>query len=866
MALDRPAFVPAVAAATAAADVGRSAFAPARPTRRPRHATRVGAPAAAAPPARMALAVARPAATPSPTPSSGGAPPLPPTPAAASVVIDVPVAPTGPTPCPRGFPNGSAGAGAYRLDATEEGLPLTYDIAAIERYWKARPAELRARTWRVMRLAGPFIAALTLDMKTGAIAGKGRARAAELRELLTALGASWIKLGQALSVRPDLIGPGAMEELQQLCDAVPCFSSDVARKMIEEELGLPVDEVFSSLSEEPIAAASLGQVYRGVLRGSGERVAVKVQRPDMLRNVSLDLYLMRRLLSGVQKVQNRFTSVKSDLVGLLDEWAGGMYKELDYVNEANNSRRFYDLVAPRLGSDNLVVPAVYLGWTSRKVLVMEWIDGKKLAEAEPDEVKELLTLGVECFLIQLLQTGFMHADPHPGNLFLTSTGKLAVLDFGLMSSISESYRNSCVSAIIHLANRDYEKVVQDFIDLDFLSPDTDRVKVQAVLGAILDQALTGGGAKSINFASLSDELAAVTFDFEFSVPPSFALILRALSVLEGIALTGDPNYKLVMSSFPFISRHILTSDSPALRTTLREVLYRDGAFSPVRLSVLINSAQGFLGDTDAFVDFDTPPADGSSAADAVAFLASDQGALIRELLSDELASGLDVLVRHNYARLLSAVDNAFSPPRLLAAPLAPLRALAGLAAALPPLPLPGGLALRPASPLLPFVPRLGFLDERQAGAAVRPGAPSPVLPSWTSAVGGAVTAVPAATGSVPAVAATPAWAAPVTAPRRGALSAFLPPVTVEEQRYLRNLADILAYFSSQTSGGGAGSDALRVLLPEVVPKLGGVARHVVGRLGEKATARLFAEIIGAPPTSVAPAVVPVNGAGVVVDV
>lgn len=436
-----------------------------------------------------------------------------------------------------------------------------------------------------------------------------------------------------------------------------------------------------------------------------------------------------------------------------------------------------------------------------------------------------------------------------------------------MSTISESYRHSCVSAIIHLANRDYEKVVQDFIDLDFLAADTDRVQVQAVLGAILDQALTGGGAKSINFASLSEELAAVTFQFEFSVPPQIALILRALSVLEGIALTGDPNYRLVMSSFPFISRHILTSDAPALRTTLREVLYRDGAFSPVRLSVLINSAQGFLGDTDAFVDFDTPPADGSSAADAVAFLASDQGALIRELLSDELAAGLDVLVRHHYSRLLAAVDAAVTPRRLLAAPAAPVRALAAIAAALPPLPLPGGLALRPASPLLPFVPRLGFLEERNArGAAAAAARPPPPggLPTWTSATAAAAGGA-AVTAAVPPPP-PPAWAAPVPSPRRGALSALLPPVTAEEQRYLRNLADILAYFSSQPAAGGAGADALRVLLPAVAPKLGGVARHVVGRLGEKAAARVLAEVIGAPRVVAPPVAVPVNGAGVVVDV
>lgn len=442
-----------------------------------------------------------------------------------------------------------------------------------------------------------------------------------------------------------------MEELQLLCDAVPSFDNEIAFRMIEEELGRDVDDVFVGISEMPIAAASLGQVYKARLRDGGSEVAVKVQRPDMLRKVSLDLYVLRKVARVLKKVQRRFTKSETDYEGLLLEWARGTYKELDYVNEARNSKRFKEMVKKDV--PEVYIPDVYDEFTSRKVLTMEWINGSKLSESDADNVKKLVGVGVECFLFQLLSAGYFHADPHPGNLLRTDTGRLCIIDFGLMAEVEKSQTDGMVAAIIHLVNRDWKRVVDDFITLDFLPPTVDKSKVEPVLAAILDQALRGGGAKAINFQSLSSELAEVIFDFPFKIPVYFALIIRSLGVLEGIALSSDPKFKLIMESFPFVSRLVLTDDSPALRESLRQILYKDGAFSPTRLRVLLDSSQGVLGEGEAFVDFDTPSENPTAASSALDFLFSDSGIILRDIISEELANGIDVWVRDSYERATS---------------------------------------------------------------------------------------------------------------------------------------------------------------------------------------------------------------------
>lgn len=546
------------------------------------------------------------------------------------------------------------------IGGDDAGLPLEYDEEAIAEYWRARPGAARARLIEVTRSFAPLIARVSLDRARGTLKANSGARAAELRDVLTELGPTFVKLGQALSVRPDIVGPDAMKELRQLCDAVPSFPSAVAIAMIEEELGRPVSEMYTNMSAEPIAAASLGQVYKAKLRENGKAVAIKVQRPDMLRKVSLDLYCLKTVARLAEKIQERFTANKTDYSSLLGAWARGTYKELDYENEAENSRRFSKLVHARI--PDIVVPVVYDKYTSRKVLTMQWIDGVKLAECDPDQINDLVGKGVECFLFQLLSAGFFHSDPHTGNLMRLPNGQLCVIDFGLMAEIDDIERNAMVSAIVHLANRDWPSVVQDFITLRFLPPSIDASQVEPVIGAILDQALEGGGARSINFQTLSDELARVTFDFPFSIPPSFALLLRALSVLEGIALVGNPDFKLIMESFPFVSRLVMTDRSPQLRAALRDILYKDGSFSVTRLRVLLDSSQGFINDGDAFVDFDSLANNSVVTPEALDLVLGDQGSLIRDILADEIAKGIDVFARDSYARVAASFDVAIPAP------------------------------------------------------------------------------------------------------------------------------------------------------------------------------------------------------------
>jgi aarF domain-containing kinase len=221
-----------------------------------------------------------------------------------------------------------------------EALPLVYSPEIISAYWGKRPRAVATRIVQLLSVAGGFISHLISDLINNKLKENEVARAIELREIVTSLGPAYIKLGQALSIRPDILSPAAMTELQKLCDKVPSFSDDLAMTLLEEELGRPWHEIYSELSPSPIAAASLGQVYKGRLKETGELVAVKVQRPFVLETVTIDLFIIRNL--GL--VLRRFPQVSIDVVGLVDEWAARFFEELDYVNEGENGNRFAEMM------------------------------------------------------------------------------------------------------------------------------------------------------------------------------------------------------------------------------------------------------------------------------------------------------------------------------------------------------------------------------------------------------------------------------------------------------------------------------------------------------------------------------------------
>lgn len=314
-------------------------------------------------------------------------------------------------------------------------LPLVYDPIKLERYFSRRPKAVFTRIWQIMSTSTSFLSGLLFDYLRGNIEDVEVRRAAELRNTIVSLGPFFIKAGQALSIRPDVLSPRAMVELQQLCDKVPCFDNNLAMRTIEEELKQPVNQVFSEVSPEPVAAASLGQVYRAKLLKTGEEVAVKVQRPFVLETVSLDLYLVRKLGQFLRKFPK--FSQKLDIISLLDEFANNFYQELDYNVECQNGIRIKEEMKklPRV-----LIPKPYPEYTSRRVHTAEWISGEKLSQSKAEDVNALVNLGVITYLTQLLDTGFFHADPHPGNMLRSPDGKLVILDFGLMTKITDDQK------------------------------------------------------------------------------------------------------------------------------------------------------------------------------------------------------------------------------------------------------------------------------------------------------------------------------------------------------------------------------------------------------------------------------------------
>jgi len=464
---------------------------------------------------------------------------------------------------------------------------LEYNAEAIEHFYDRNPIPV------ISRMLGAGVPLINFALRVATDKALGRykqmeeQRARELRDVLSASGPTAIKVGQALSNRPDLVSPLYMNQLQQLQDNVGAFDHQEAIAIVERELGASIEEVFDRFSPEPIASASLGQVYRARIRGmkEGQEVAVKVQRPGLASLLPVDMYILRRIAA----VGRKQLKLRSDLVSIVDEFAERLFEEINYNTEANNALRFKQLYGD---IDRLVVPDVYRDFSGRRVLTMEWIEGTKPpsldhrgdsssfsaaergeASAMREDWQELINVGVQCNLKQLLDDGFFHADPHSGNLLRTTDGSLAYLDFGMMSSISATRRYQLIASIVHLINRDYDLLARDFQVLGFLPESfSDFDAMSAELKKAFGNASGGEKLANINFMRLADNLAAIAFRFPFRIPAYYSLIIRSLTILEGIALASNPNFKIVDAAYPYVARRLLFGSSPELQDALREIV------------------------------------------------------------------------------------------------------------------------------------------------------------------------------------------------------------------------------------------------------------------------------------------------------
>ncbi len=532
----------------------------------------------------------------------------------------------------------------------EPGYSLRYDADAIASRYRWRPWQVIWRALAVIWLFGNFVVHILLDKWTNREIINQPKRARELRKILTTLGPTYIKVGQALSTRPDLIRKDFLEELIKLQDQLPAFDNRVAFNIIESDLGRSIDEVYQEFSANPIAAASLGQVYKAKLH-TGEEVAVKVQRPNLRPKLSLDLYLMRRIAGWVEPWLP--LNLGHDLTLIVDEFGIKLFEEIDYFNESKNAAKFAENFA---GDPEVKVPVIYNEYSSSRILTLEWIDGIKLTDldklaAAGLDADNLIRIGVTSGLRQLLEYGFFHADPHPGNLFATLDGRMAYIDFGMMDQLGESMKETIASAVVELINKDYQGLAQDFVNLGFLTPDTDITPIVPALEIVLGKAV-GESVGDFNFKTITDEFSGLMYEYPFRLPAKFALIIRSLITQEGLALSLNPNFKIVEVSYPYVSQRLLRGESPELRRRLLDILIQDGKFQWKRLENMIQIAS-------SDDNFDILP----TAQLGMQYILSEEGKYLRQQLLIALTEG-DRLHTDEVQRLWSLVQDDIKPQKI----------------------------------------------------------------------------------------------------------------------------------------------------------------------------------------------------------
>ena len=352
------------------------------------------------------------------------------------------------------------------------------------------------------------------------------------------LGPTFIKLGQLFSTRADLFPTEYVQELSKLQDRVPAFSYEQVKETIESDFVKPIDKLFASFDPIPLAAASLGQVHRAKLH-NGEQVAVKVQRPGLKQLFSVDLAILRQI---ARYFQNHPKWGKNrDWMGIYDECCRILWEETDYLHEGRNAdtfrRNFRD-------QDWVCVPRVHWKYASPRVLTLEYMPGIKISHYEAIEAagldrKSLARLGAKAYLQQILDGGFFHADPHPGNIAVNTDGSLIFYDFGMMGKLESNIREGLMDTLVGVAQKNSEKVVNSLIKLGALVPTGDMTSVRRSVQFMLDNFMDKPFEEQ-SVDAISEDLYEIAYGQPFRFPATFTFVMRAFSTLEGVGKGLDP--------------------------------------------------------------------------------------------------------------------------------------------------------------------------------------------------------------------------------------------------------------------------------------------------------------------------------------
>ncbi len=380
-------------------------------------------------------------------------------------------------------------------------------------------------------------------------AARRKAQAIWIRNTLLDLGPTFIKVGQLFSTRADIFPGEYVEELAKLQDRVPAFSYEQVETIIEQELGKKIPELFQNFEPIPLAAASLGQVHKAVLH-TGEAVVAKVQRPGLKKLFEIDLQILKGIARYFQNHPK--WGQGRDWLGIYEECCRILWEEIDYLNEGRNADTFRRNFR---GHDWVKVPRVYWRYTSPRVLTLEYLPGIKISQYEALEAagidrKVIARQGAQAYLMQLLNNGFFHADPHPGNIAVNPDGALIFYDFGMMGRIKSNIREGLMETLFGIAQKDGGRVVQSLIDLGAIAPVSDmgpvRRSVQYMLDNFMDKPF-----ENQSVAAISDDLYEIAYNQPFRFPATFTFVMRAFSTLEGVGKGLDPEFNFMEVAQPY---------------------------------------------------------------------------------------------------------------------------------------------------------------------------------------------------------------------------------------------------------------------------------------------------------------------------
>ncbi len=390
-----------------------------------------------------------------------------------------------------------------------------------------------------------------------------------VRLMLEHLGPTFIKLGQMLSSRPDLVDPMLSKELEKLQDTVPPFPGEIAAGIIEEELGKPVRQLFASFDPEPVASASIAQVHK-VMLNDGTAAAVKVQRPDIENIISMDIRILTDLARFSEHHIKKLSYFQPE--SLIEKFSEGLHNELDFEHEKDNLARFTELYGKRR---NLRIPGFYPHLSSRKVFVMEFIDGIKISSIwersgfEPQEsdrrllrhMKTGITYNphviadrfVSLVLEQIFDKGYFHGDPHPGNVMVLPGNKICFLDFGVMGTITGRQKEQMTNMLLAIPSRNMPRFTRSLLSLVGISHMSEFDSLMQECSVLIEKYL-GGTLEDIELGSLIQDLITVITSYHLCVPPELSLLSKSLTAVEGIAVQLDPKFNILNKLIPFIQK------------------------------------------------------------------------------------------------------------------------------------------------------------------------------------------------------------------------------------------------------------------------------------------------------------------------